>query len=60
MCFEQSLNDEHLRDFLRRLPDFEDMEAEERAYGYAHDFPRRPPCSRFFLTLAVTSRGRQA
>ncbi len=27
-CFEQSLNDEHLRTFLRRLPDFDDMEAE--------------------------------
>ncbi|MBC7281095.1 DUF6880 family protein [Hoeflea sp.] len=38
-CFEQSLNDEHLRAFLRRLPDFDDMEAEERACSYALAFP---------------------
>ncbi|MBU4527623.1 MAG: hypothetical protein KUA43_11440 [Hoeflea sp.] len=37
-CFEQSLNDEHLRAYLRRLPDFDDMEAEERACSYALAF----------------------
>lgn len=34
-CFAQSLNDEHLRAFLRRLPDFDDLEAEENAFAYA-------------------------
>lgn len=48
-CFEQSLNDQHLRDFLRRLPDFDDMEAEERAYGYAQTFPDVHQALVFFL-----------
>jgi hypothetical protein len=30
-CFEHSLNANHLRAYLKRLPDFEDIEAEERA-----------------------------
>jgi hypothetical protein len=34
-CFERSLSASHLRDFLKRLPDFDDMEAEERALEYA-------------------------
>jgi hypothetical protein len=34
-CFERSLNPEHLRTYLKRLPDFEDLEAEERAIAYA-------------------------
>ncbi|KGF70930.1 hypothetical protein LL06_02290 [Hoeflea sp. BAL378] len=38
-CFAKSLSDEHLRAFVRRLPDFEDMEAEERALVHARAFP---------------------
>jgi len=34
-CFERSLSASHLRAFLKRLPDFDDMEAEERALEYA-------------------------
>lgn len=34
-CFEKSLNDQHLRSYLKQLPDFEDMEAEERAMDVA-------------------------
>jgi hypothetical protein len=34
-CFERSLSASHLRDFLKRLPDFDDMEAEDRALDYA-------------------------
>ena len=30
-CFEHSLSDAHLRAYLKRLPDFDDIEAEERA-----------------------------
>lgn len=48
-CFEQSLNDQHLRDFLRRLPDFDDMEAEERAMNYAQAFPDANLALAFFL-----------
>ncbi|HVG47611.1 MAG TPA: hypothetical protein VM899_05690, partial [Rubellimicrobium sp.] len=31
LCFERSLSAPHLRAYLKRLPDFEDLEAEERA-----------------------------
>jgi hypothetical protein len=34
-CFERSLNADHLRAYLKRLPDFEDIEAEERALDFA-------------------------
>ncbi|AKI01609.1 hypothetical protein IMCC20628_02914 [Hoeflea sp. IMCC20628] len=49
MCFEQTLNDQHLRDFLRRLPDFDDMEAEEKAFTYAQAFPDANLALAFFL-----------
>lgn len=34
-CFERSLSRSHLSDFLKRLPDFEDIEAEAKALDYA-------------------------
>lgn len=34
-CFERSLSASHLRDYLKKLPDFEDVEAEEKALDYA-------------------------
>jgi hypothetical protein len=34
-CFERSLSARHLRAYLKQLPDFDDVEAEERALGYA-------------------------
>jgi hypothetical protein len=34
-CFERTLSITHLRAYLKRLPDFEDVEAEERAMSYA-------------------------
>ncbi len=37
-CFEQSLSAPHLRDYLKRLPDFDDFEAEERALGHAERY----------------------
>jgi hypothetical protein len=38
-CFERTLNDAHLRDYLKRLPEFEDIEAEQRAMATALGFP---------------------
>ena len=38
-CFERSLHPDHLRSYLKRLPDFEDMDVEERAFKYALSFP---------------------
>jgi hypothetical protein len=48
-CFEQSLNDEHLRAFVRRLPDFDDLEAEEKAFAYAQQYPDVHRALYFFL-----------
>ncbi|WP_414476420.1 DUF6880 family protein [Microvirga sp. M2] len=38
-CFERSLNPDHLRSYLKRLPDFEDLEAEERAIAHVLSHP---------------------
>ncbi len=38
-CFERSLSDSHLRAYLKKLPDFGDMEAEEKALDHAQRFP---------------------
>jgi Family of unknown function (DUF6880) len=35
-CFERSLSSSHLRAYLKRLPDFDDAEAEKKALDYAH------------------------
>ncbi|MEL6310899.1 MAG: DUF6880 family protein [Pseudomonadota bacterium] len=37
-CFAQNLNTDHLRAYLKRLPVFEDMDAEERALDHALAF----------------------
>jgi hypothetical protein len=34
-CFERSLSGSHLRAYLNRLPDFDDLDAEQRALDYA-------------------------
>lgn len=34
-CFERSLSPDHLRAYLKRLADFDDVEAEEKALDYA-------------------------
>jgi hypothetical protein len=34
-CFERALSARHLRDYLKRLPEFEDFEAEQRALDHA-------------------------
>lgn len=37
-CFERGLSPKHLRAYLKRLPDFEDIEAEERALDHAERY----------------------
>jgi hypothetical protein len=39
LCFENRLSVNHLRAFLKGLPDFEDVEAEDRARAYALTYP---------------------
>lgn len=48
-CFESTLVSEYLRDFLKRLPDFEDIEAEDRAMDHAAAQPSLLPALGFFL-----------
>jgi hypothetical protein len=38
-CFRRSLATSHLRAFLKKLPDFEDIKAEEEALSLALDYP---------------------
>jgi len=47
-CFERSLSAPHLRAYLKRLADFDDVEAEERALGHAERF-KDPHQSLYFL-----------
>ncbi len=48
-CFERGLSSDHLRDYLKRLPDFEDIDAEERAMAHAATHYNPLPPLGFFL-----------
>jgi len=48
-CFERDLSPDYLRTFLKRLPDFEDIDAEERAMAHAAAHPGLLPALGFFL-----------
>ncbi|MFI3905513.1 DUF6880 family protein [Ochrobactrum sp. S1502_03] len=57
--FEQSLNSELLRDYVKRLPDFDDVEAEDRAFAYVQAFPDANHALYFYLqysSLAEASK----
>ena len=47
-CFERSLSAPHLRAYLKRLPDFDDMEAEEKALDHVQQ-SRSPISALSFL-----------
>ena len=49
-CFERTLKSDHLRAYLKRLPDFEDIEAEERAISYVLKFPNVHHALAFLLS----------
>ncbi|MES2342107.1 MAG: hypothetical protein V4597_10545, partial [Pseudomonadota bacterium] len=48
-AFQQRLSAERLRAHLKRLPDFDDVEAEDRAMAYVAGFKSFPAALRFFL-----------
>ncbi|MGJ7043665.1 hypothetical protein J2Y63_006951 [Shinella sp. BE166] len=56
-CFEQSLSDQHLRAFLKRLPDFDDLEAEQKASAYVQTFPDVHRALAFFLHWPALGEG---
>ncbi|PRX11302.1 UNVERIFIED_ORG: hypothetical protein BCL66_102267 [Martelella mediterranea] len=47
--FEASLEQQHLRDYLKRLPDFDDIEAEERAMYWVAAHPNANQALLFFM-----------
>jgi hypothetical protein len=56
-CFERGLNGDHLRAFLKRMPDFDDLEAEERAMSYALKFPEMHPALAFLVSWPARASG---
>ena len=55
-CFERDLSVEHLRAYLKRLPDFDDFEAEERAMTHAMAHPSLLAALQFFLDWPALDR----
>jgi hypothetical protein len=55
-CFERSLSARHLRAYLKGLPDFDDVEAEERALGHAERYKDLPQSLSFFISWPSLER----
>ena len=55
-CFERSLSAPHLRAYLRGLPDFDDMEAEEKALDHVLGFSDGPEALSFLVSWPALSR----
>jgi len=55
-CFERSLSARHLRAYLKRLPDFDDIAAEKRALDYAQRSPKRLQALSFLVSWPALDR----
>jgi hypothetical protein len=55
-CFEQSLSVNHLRPYLKRLPDFDDIEAEERAMVHVLQYPSIHQALSFLINWPALDR----
>jgi len=55
-CFERHLSIGHLREYLKRLPDFDDMEAEEQAMDHAMAYRGLLTALNFFLKWPALDR----
>lgn len=55
-CFERALSAEHLRAYLQRLPDFDDVEAEQRAFDHAQHFAERHAALSFLVSWPALDR----
>jgi hypothetical protein len=58
-CFERSLSTEHLRDYLKHLPDFEDVEAERQALDHAECYPSLLQALSFLIKWPAHERAAQ-
>jgi hypothetical protein len=56
-CFERSLSSTHLRAYLKRLPDFDDVEAEKRALDYAQRSQNLLQALSFLVSWPALDRG---
>jgi hypothetical protein len=54
-CFERSLNADLLGDYIKRLPDFDDEEALDKALLYAQDFPDLTKALSFLMAWPALS-----
>ena len=48
-CFERDLSPDYLRTFLKRLPDFEDIDAKQRAMAFAMAYPAALSALQFLI-----------
>ena len=55
-CFARALSIPHLRNHLKRLPDFDDIEAEDRAMALAARFPHAMLALSFFVAWPALDR----
>lgn len=55
-CFERSLSVQHLRDYLKRLPDFDDIDAETRAFDHAENYSNVLGALSFFIAWPALDR----
>jgi hypothetical protein len=55
-CFERSLSIPHLRAYLKRLPDFDDVEAEKKALDYAQQSPNLLQALSFLISWPALNR----
>lgn len=58
-CFERDLSPDYLRTFLKRLPDFDDVEAEERAMAFAMAYPAALSALQFLIHWPALERAAQ-
>jgi hypothetical protein len=55
-CFESALSAPHLRAYLKRLPDFDDLEAEKRALDYAEGYKSALQALSFLVSWPALDR----
>ena len=55
-CFQRSLAADHLRAYLKRLADFDDVEAEDKAMAYALSYPATLSALRFLIHWPALGR----
>lgn len=55
-CFERTLSAHHLREYLKRLPDYEDFDIEQRGLAHAELFPSLAQAIHFLLAWPALDR----